>query len=229
MTRPWDTLDRVSTPRGELTLRRRGDRDFLIALDGRVIMTSAAHRSENLLAQAACAELAGKKRPRVLIAGLGMGFTLRAALDALPRGARVRVAELELAVVAWGRGPLAATSGRALEDPRVQVTVEDVRAALARAVGGADPRYDAIALDLFEGPGGDDDPVFGTEGLERLRGALAESGAFAVWSERGDARFERRLRKAGFAGERLSAGAGGLRHVVYVARIAREGARPLAP
>jgi len=225
----WETLDRVATPRGELTLRRRGDADFLIALDGRVIMTSAAHRSENLLAQAACAELAGKKRPRVLIAGLGMGFTLRAALDALPRGARVRVAELEAAVVAWGRGPLSARSGRALDDPRVQVTVEDVRATIARAAAGADPRYDAIALDLFEGPGGDDDPVFGSDGLERLRAALAAEGAFAVWSERRDARFERRLRKAGFEGDRLTAGSGGLRHVVYVARVAREGARHLAP
>lgn len=183
-------------------------------------MTSAAHRSESLLAQAACAALPERKRPRVLISGLGLGFSLRAALDALPRSARVQVVELEPAVVDWGRGPLAALTGGALDDARVRVAVEDVQAPLARAAAGREPRYDAILLDLFEGPGGDDDPVFGEAGLERLRAALADDGALAVWSERRDARFERRLRKAGFHGERLSPerGSGGLRHVVYVAR-----------
>jgi spermidine synthase len=226
VTRPWETLARVATPRGELTLRRRGETDFLIALEGRVIMTSAAHGSESLLARAACAELGRRKRPRVLVAGLGMGFTLRAALDVLPRGARVDVAELEPAVVSWCRGPLAPGAGRPLDDPRVCVHTENVAAPLARAAAGSAPRYDAIALDLFEGPGGDDDPLFGNAGLARLRDALAGEGVAAVWSERRDARFERRLRKAGFEGERLSPEAGrGLRHVVYVARRAREGAR----
>ena len=216
MTRPWTTLECVATPRGELCLRRRGDADFLIALDGRVIMTSAAHRSESLLAEAACAELGPRRRPRVLVSGLGMGFSLRAALDHLPPGARVDVAELEAAVVRWCRGPLAALTGDAQGDPRVRVRNEDVARTLARAAG-AGPRYDAILLDLYEGPGGDADPVFGTAGVGVLRSALADDGVLAVWSERPDPRFEKRLRAAGFHSRRARS-RGGLRHTVTLAR-----------
>ena len=217
MTRPWTTLERVATPRGELCLRRRGDGDFLIALDGRVIMTSAAHRSESLLAQAACAELAARARPRVLVAGLGMGYSLRAALDLLPPGATVDVSELEDAVVAWCRGPLAALTDDAAGDPRVRVRCEDVARTLARAARGDAPRYDAILLDLFEGPGGDEDPVFGSAGVGVLRAALAPGGVLAVWSERPDPRFEKRLRGAGFASRRARS-RGALRHTVTLAR-----------
>ncbi|HEX5068269.1 MAG TPA: spermidine synthase [Myxococcota bacterium] len=217
MTRPWTTLECVATPRGELCLRRRGASDFLIALDGRVIMTSAAHRSESLLAEAACAELGPRKRPHVLVAGLGMGYSLRAALDRLPRGARVDVSELEAAVVAWCRGPLAALTGDAQGDPRVRVRNEDVSHTLARAARGESPRYDAILLDLYEGPGGDDDPVFGSRGLSTLREALAAEGVLAVWSERPDPRFEKRLRSAGFRSRRAQS-RGALRHAVTLAR-----------
>lgn len=217
MTRPWETLSRVQTPRGELALRRRGAGDYLIALGGRVIMTSAAHRSESLLAESACAALGRRRRPRVLISGLGLGFTLRAALDALPPAARVEVAELEPAVVDWCRGPLADATRHALDDPRVRVRIEDVALPLARAASGP-TRFDAVVLDLFEGPGGDDDPIFGKLGLAQLRAGLAEDGVLAVWSERPDPRFERRLRLAGFACERMRSGPGGLRHAVYVAR-----------
>jgi len=217
MTRPWETLSRVRTPRGELALRRRGPRDYLIALGNRVIMTSAAHRSESLLAEVACAALGRRRRPHVLISGLGLGFTLRAALDALPPGARVEVAELEPSVVEWCRGPLAEITRRALEDPRVRVRVEDVALPLARAASGP-TRFDAVVLDLFEGPGGDDDPIFGRAGLAQLRAGLAEDGVLAVWCERPDPRFERRLRASGFAFERIRSARGGLRHVVYVAR-----------
>jgi len=218
LTRAWTTLERVATPHGELSLRRRGDHDFLIAQDRRVIMTSAAHRSESLLAEQACAALAPLRRPRLLIAGLGMGFTLRAALDRLPAGARVEVAELEPAVVAWCRGPLADACGRALDDRRVRLRIEDVAAAIARAAAGRAPRYDAVVLDLFEGPGGDADPVFGREGLARIRAATASPGVLAVWSERDDARFEKRLRGAGYRVARTRARAAGLHHTVYLAR-----------
>ena len=210
-------MERVETPSGELELRRRGGSDFLIALAGRVIMTSASHRSESLLAELACDALGPRRRPRVLVSGLGMGITLRAALDRLPRGARVDVAELEPAVVAWCRGPLAELTRDAQGDPRVRVRNEDVADAIARAASGRAPRYDAILLDLFEGPGGDEDPIFGSEGLARLRAALAEEGVLAVWSERPDARFEKRLRGAGFrASSTRSRGA--LRHSVTLAR-----------
>jgi spermidine synthase len=218
VTRAWTTLDRVATPRGELSLRRRGDGDFLIAQDRRVIMTSAAHRSECLLAEQACAALGTARRPRLLVAGLGMGFTLRAALDRLPRGARVDVAELEPAVAAWCRGPLAEATGHVLDDRRVRLRVEDVAAALARAAAGRAPRYDAVVLDLFEGPGGDDDPIFGREGLARIRAAAADPGVLAVWSERDDPRFEKRLRGAGWRVERTRSRGAGLHHTVYLAR-----------
>jgi spermidine synthase len=207
----------VRTPRGELALRRRGPGNYLIALGARVIMTSAAHRSESLLAEVACAALGRRRRPRMLLSGLGLGFTLRAALEALPSGARVEVAELEPAVVEWCRGPLAEVTRHALDDPRVRVRIEDVALPLARAAAGQ-TRFDAVVLDLFEGPGGDDDPIFGKACLAQLRAGLAEEGVLAVWSERPDARFERRLRLAGFEFERIRSGRGGLRHAVYVAR-----------
>jgi spermidine synthase len=220
LTRPWTTLECVATPRGELCLRRRGESDFLIALDGRVIMTSAAHRSESLLAEVAFAELGPRRRPHVLVSGLGMGYSLRAALDLLPRSARVEVAELEPAVVAWCRGPLAALTDDAQGDRRVRVRSEDVAQTLARAGKGRAPRYDAILLDLYEGPGGAADPVYGSAGIATLRDALAEDGVLAVWSERPDPRFEKRLRGAGFR-SRHARSHGGLRHTVTVARRGR--------
>jgi len=217
VAREWKTLDRVATQRGELELRRRGDSDFLIALAGRVIMTSASQRSEALLAELACNALGPRRRPRVLVAGLGMGVTLRAALDRLPPGARVEVAELEPAVVSWCRGPLAELTRDAQGDPRVRVRTEDVGEAIARAASGRAPRFDAILLDLFEGPGGEEDPIFGRDGVARLRAALAEDGVVAVWSERPDARFEKRLRGAGFRATSARS-RGALRHSVTLAR-----------
>ncbi|MGH0028199.1 MAG: spermidine synthase, partial [Myxococcota bacterium] len=124
MARPWQTLDSVPTDHGPLELRRRGDDDFLIALGPRVLMTSAAHRSEQRLATLVCEPLAGRPRPRVLIGGLGLGYTLRAALDRLPADAEVVVAEIEAAVVRWCEGPCASASSRALADPRVSVRVD---------------------------------------------------------------------------------------------------------
>lgn len=224
MARPWQTLDRVPTAEGPLELRRRGDDEFLITVGGRVLMASRAHRSEAVLAAAACARLAGRARPRVLVGGLGMGFTLRAALDALPAAARVVVAELTPAVVEWCRGPLAALTGGAVADPRVTVEIADVVAVIARAgspSGGGHARFDAILLDLYEGPreasGGDRDPVYGRKALETARAALAPAGVLAVWSEDPDTAFERRLAAAGFTVERRRPRGGGPRHVVYLA------------
>src|SRR4051812_2756189 len=124
MTRAWQTIASVATPEGALELRRRGDDDFLIVVAGRVLMTSAARRSEEELARLACARL-GAPAPRVLVGGLGMGFTLRDALDVLPAGARVLVAELNADVVEWCRGPLAAITNDALADARVTVAIDD--------------------------------------------------------------------------------------------------------
>jgi spermidine synthase len=215
MTRPWETLDVVDTEEGRLELRRRGE-DWVITVAGRVLMSSMAHLTEVAVAEMACREVAGRERPRVLIGGLGMGFTLRAALDALPRRARVVVAEINQAVVRWCRGPLAGLTGNALGDPRVSVLMEDV----ARVIGHGG--FDAIILDLYEGPReatqAADDPFYGPQALRRTREALSPGGVFAVWSEDPDPAFEKRLRTAGFDVERRKPGKGGPRHLVYLAR-----------
>jgi len=215
--RAWETLDAVETAEGRMELRRRGERDFVITVAGRVLMSSMAHLTEVAVAEIACGEVAGRESPRVLIGGLGMGFTLRAALDALPRTGRVVVAEINEAVVRWCRGPLAPLTERAAMDFRSKIVVEDV----AKVIGG-DERFDAIILDLYEGPRqatqGREDPFYGPEALKRTRQALTPKGVLAVWSEDPDAAFEKRLRTGGFNVERRKPGKGGPRHTVYLAR-----------
>lgn len=223
MTRPWETLDAVETEEGRLELRRRGEGDFVITVAGRVLMNSSWHRSEIAVAQLACRRIAGRPRPRVLIGGLGMGFTLRAALDALPREARVTVAEIEPAVVRWCRGPLAGLTGRAVDDPRVEIALADVARRIADAGRAEDGRFDAIVLDLYEGPRtatqAREDPFWGPAALRRTREALAPGGVFSVWSEDPDAAFEKRLTAAGFQVERRRPESGGPRHAVYLGLI----------
>jgi spermidine synthase len=210
----WRTIAQVQTGNERLELRQRG-RDFLIVVDGRVLMTSVAHPSEDELARLACASL--PPRPRVLIGGLGMGYTLRAALDELPSDAAVHVVELNPEIVAWCRGPIAALSGNAIEDPRVTVEVADVAAVIARARPAS---YQAIALDLYEGPHGNrnDDPLYGVGALKRTAAALAPGGVLAVWSEEADRPFETRLGAAGFAVTTVRVRRGGRAHVVYTGR-----------
>jgi spermidine synthase len=218
VTRAWQTLETVSTGNGPLSLRRRGEKDFLILLGARVLMTSAAHRSEQRLAECACGEIRELRKPRLLIGGLGMGYTLRAALDALPAAARVVVAEIEPAVVRWCRDPLASLTGHAVADPRVELRLADVAQVIAASAGD----FDAIALDLFEGPRGDrseaDHPLYGDAALSSSARALAPGGVLAIWSETPARGFERRLAAAGFAVRSERAGRGGRRHAVYVAR-----------
>lgn len=214
---PWKTLATVETAEGVLELRQRGDGGFLILIAGRVLMTSNDRRSEQALATLACQAIAAP-RPRVLIGGLGMGYTVRAALDALPAGAEVVVAELTPEIEAWCRGPLAALTGAALDDPRVRVVIGDV----ARAIAGA-PRghYHAILLDLYEGPHAatqrTDDPFYSRAALAASRAALAAGGVLSVWSEDPDDAFARRLVTAGFEVEIRRLGKP-RRHVVYLAR-----------
>jgi spermidine synthase len=231
--RAWQTIDRADTPEGPLELRRRGegetpgDMEYVITVGGRVLMNGGAHRTEDAVAEAACRPLAGRKSPapRVLVGGLGMGYTLRAALDLLPRSARVWVAEIDPTIVRWCRGPLAPLTGDAAGDPRVTIEVADVATVLARAARSPAPpeaRFDAVILDLYEGPreahGGRDDPLWGKAALETTRDALLKGGILAVWSEDPDAAFEKRLAAAGFRVERRKPGKGGPRHVVYVGR-----------
>ncbi len=180
-------------------------------------MTSNDRRSEQALAALACQGLAAP-HPRVLIGGLGMGYTVRAALDALPAAAEVVVAELTPEIEAWCKGPLAPLTGAALDDPRVRVVIGDVARVIARAPRG---HYHAILLDLYEGPHAAtqraDDPFYGRAALAASRAALAAGGVLAVWSEDPDDAFAHRLATAGFEVEARRLGKP-RRHVVYLAR-----------
>jgi len=219
MPRPLVLVDSVETPEGPLELRRRGEGEFMITIGGRVLMSSAIHRTETEVALLGCRDLRGAPRPRVLVGGLGLGFTLRACLDALPSTAEVTVAELNGRVVEWCRGPVAAAIGDALRDPRVRVEVGDVMD-VVRA--GRRAPYDAIVVDLYEGPRrlprGRPDPLYGRSALADVYASLAPGGTYAVWSEEPYPPFEERLRSLGFAVERVRAGRGGPRHAVYVAK-----------
>lgn len=214
---PWQTLDTVQTRAGVLQLRKRSEKDFLITIAGRVLMTSTAHRSEDALAELACDAIAGTVRPRVLLGGLGMGFSLRAALDRLPGDATVDVVELNECVVNWCRGPLSELTGHALRDRRVNVISGDVAHTIARAPAG---HYHAIIIDLYEGPhdavNGPRDPLYGTTAIALAWNALKPNGVFAVWSEEPDVPFENRMGVGGFDAKRVRSGKGGRIHAVYL-------------
>ncbi|HZG09793.1 MAG TPA: hypothetical protein VEZ70_12505 [Allosphingosinicella sp.] len=206
---------------GELKLFQRGD-EFSIMLGATELMNSRKSGSEEALATLACAALAGRPAPRVLIGGLGMGFTLRAALQALPAGAAVTVAELVPAVVAWARGPMAHLQQGSLDDPRVTIREGDVAALIAAAPAV----WDAILLDVDNGPGGitveSNDGLYGPAGLAAARRALRPGGVLAVWSSAPDAAFTARLHRAGFKAEehvvRGGKGGRGPRHLIWIAK-----------
>ncbi len=221
MPRPYVTVDVVGTPEGPLELHRRGATDLMITIAGRVLMTNTFTRSEEALARLACNALHGRSAPRLLIGGLGLGHTLRAALDALPADASITVVELSATVVTWCRGPASDASRDALEDPRVEVMVGDVIAHVREVA--TDPRrarYDAILLDLYVGPGpvpkGRVDHLYGRREVERTHHALTPGGIYAVWGEAPYPPFLRRLAAAGFSAHTHSVNAGGVRHVIFL-------------
>lgn len=222
MARPWETIASVPTAAGPLELRRRGEKDFLITIRGRVLMTSAAHRSEDALAKLACEGLRNKPRARVLVSGLGMGYTLRSALDELAADAEVVVAELNAVVAEWCEGPLGPLTANAARDPRVKLEIVDVGDLLADVAEDAGaPRFDAIVLDMYEGPQTNvrpDDPLYGPSAVLRAKKALTQDGVFAVWCEGASAGFERSLRAAGFQYNLARVGRGARIHHVYLAR-----------
>ena len=202
-----------------MSLHRRGD-EFSLRVAGLELMNSRQHGSEEALAALALAELA-RPAQNVLIGGLGMGFTLRAALDALPATARVSVAELVPQVAEWNRGPLAHLAGRPLADGRVKLAVADVADLLARATRA----YDAVLLDTDNGPEGTthegNERLYSPAGLRAAHGALTPGGVLAVWSAFQSPTFARRLVAAGFAVSEKnvrSRGKKGVRHVVWLAR-----------
>ena len=221
MAKPWHTIDSVATDDGMLELRQRGVSDFLILINGRVLMNSSTNRSEIALGECVCNEVSMRRQPRVLIGGLGMGLTLRAALGSLPISAQVIVAELNPVMVTWCRGPLAGLTNDAVDDPRVSIVVDDVSTVIAKASRVGAEKFDAIIIDLYEGPysktDARNDPFYGSRALKKTAAALAACGIFAVWGENPDVAFEKRLGAAGFSFDRQRPGRGGMRHVVYVA------------
>jgi spermidine synthase len=218
----WVELDTATVPDGGGTLRlmRRGA-EFSIMAGSTELMNSRLSGSEEALAKLPCERIGGRPRPSVLIGGFGMGFTLRAALAALGPEAKVTVAELVPAVVAWARGPMAELSGACLADPRTHIHEGDVGPLIA----AANAAYDAILLDVDNGPEGltrrENDRLYSATGLAAAQRALRPGGVLAVWSSAPDPAFTARLRLARFAVEevrvRARAGKGGARHVIWLA------------
>jgi len=217
---PWIKLDSAREPSGgELVLWSRGH-EYAIRIDGQDLMGSGSYHSEEILAVRGCEGLDRVRRARVLVGGLGMGFTLRAALGALADDAEVDVAELVPAVVEWNRGPIAHLAGHPLEDPRVHVIQGDVGKILANARGD----YDAILLDVDNGPealtSASNKGLYGPGGIARSARALRPGGVLAVWSVNDDRGFTERLVRGGFQTrtERVSARpGGGKRHTLWLA------------
>lgn len=219
---PWVHLDTASVPGdgGELKLMRRGA-EFSIMAGPIELMNSRLSGSEEALATLAAERMGERPGSRVLIGGLGMGFTLRAALKRLPADGRITVAELVPEVAAWGRGPLAETFAGSLDDPRVTIHLGDV----ADLIGPREKVWDAILLDVDNGPQGltrkANDSLYDPAGLTTALRALTRGGVLAVWSSASHPSFSPRLRRAGFQVEehqvRANAGKRGARHVIWIA------------
>jgi spermidine synthase len=227
---PWSLEDTAKIPGGdELRLMRRGA-EFSIRLGQFELMNSRLSGSEKALATLSCSRIRARKSPTVLIGGLGMGFTLRSALEELGADARIVVAELVPAVVAWARGPMAEVFGSSLTDPRVSIREVDV----GDLIGSARSAYDAILLDVDNGPDGltrkANDRLYGFGGLAAARTALRAGGVLAVWSSAPDNGFMARLRKSGFGVDEVRVhahGKRGARHVIWIA--AKPGGRDAIP
>ena len=214
----WELLDRAPTPDGasELTLHRRGA-ELSIRVDGRELMNSRMHGSEEAMARMACADLG--PRAHVLIGGLGLGFTLAAACAALAPTATITVVELMGAVIRWNQGDVGALAGHPLQDPRVTVVRGDVRKQL-----GGDQSCDAVLLDVDNGPGGltqaSNEWLYGPAGLGRLRRTLRPGGVAAIWSAQADPGFTQRLGATGLHATthtvRARANGKGPRHTIWL-------------
>jgi spermidine synthase len=219
---PWETVDRAKVPGGtELVLARRGD-EWVVRNDGRVLMSSRQHGSEDALAALALERVVRPGGARtVLIGGLGLGYTLRATLDRIGPDARAIVAEISPELVAWNRGPIAHLAGRPLDDPRTRIQMGDVVARIAEATGA----FDAILLDVDNSPSSmvlaGNDRLYGRRGVRACAAALSSGGVLAVWSAGPDAPYLERLELAGLQARAVTVpargiGGGGARHVVFL-------------
>jgi spermidine synthase len=220
---PRELIDVAEVPGGEpLRLFRRGG-DFMIVLERNELMSSRMSGSEEALAEMTLARLRKPASARVLIGGYGMGFTLRKALSLMGPDGRCVVAELVPKIVEWARGPMAELAAGCLDDARTQIVIDDVGAVIGRARA----TYDAIMLDVDNGPDGltrlDNDRLYTMRGLDKARKALKPGGVLAVWSAAPDDRFRRRMGDAGFAVEEVAVRARqngkGPRHVIWFGRV----------
>jgi spermidine synthase len=219
---PWVKIDTARVPGSdeELRLMRRGT-EFSIKLGTNELMNSRLSGSEAALATLAVKKIEKVAKPHVLIGGLGMGFTLRAALAALGSKAHIVVAELVPAVVAWARGPMAEIFGDSLSDTRVDIREVDV----ARMIESHPLTFDAILLDVDNGPEGftrkANDALYDVAGLQKIHTALRRGGVLAVWSSGPHPRFSKRLAQVGFAVNEVAVRAtgrgGGARHIIWIA------------
>lgn len=207
-----------------MTLTKEGGA-LVVRVRGASLMSSRVHGSEEAMAEVGCVGLSDVPHPSVLIGGLGMGYTLRATLDALGPGARVIVSELVPAIVEWNRGPLGPLASHPLDDPRVELRMGEVQREISPKRGARRERFHAILLDVDNGPEAfttrENAWIYGDEGLACVRDALVPGGRVVVWSAFQSAPFERRLRAAGMQASAVPVRARGKvakgsRHVLYV-------------
>ncbi|CCK81107.1 spermidine synthase [Desulfobacula toluolica] len=220
---PWEEIDRAKVPgqKEDVTLRKRGT-EFSIRTAETELMNSRLHGSEEALAELTCSRIRQKSGLKILIGGLGMGYTLAAALEHSGPDALITVSELIPAVVGWNRKYLGHLAGMPLNDPRVSVKEEDI----AKTIREKESFWNAIILDVDNGPEGltrkANDLIYGRAGLEKSFRALCPGGILAVWSSGADEAFTRRLKQGGFKTETLTTRARkpakGSRHTIWLAR-----------
>ncbi len=229
--KPWKTVDEAKARGAKFTLKQRED-EFLLLVDGKVLMSSREHGSEESMIAAAHEGIRRRASPEVMIGGLGCGFTLRAALDAIPKSGKVTVVELVPEIVKWNQGPLAALAGNPLADKRVTVEIADVGTFAKKQ----QDRFDAILLDVDNGPFGigpeGNQGLYGDSGIGKFVRAIRPGGSLVVWSAGPDERYLMRLQDAGLKAEMKMVPGKGQRgqHVLFVGMRGRGPARaPAAP
>ena len=221
VVKPWIQLEKTTTPDGKTISLHEHDGSYAIRVDGAELMSTRQHASEEKLAELACAHVKDKRGARVLVGGLGFGFTLRAVLRTVPADTAVVVAEILPAVIAWNKDPRWPLAADALSDPRVTVREQDAAEAIRKGPGA----FDSIVLDIDNGPVAlstvTNDRLYDSTGLHSVRYALRPGGCAAFWSAAPDPAFEKRMAGAGFQVEVHHAhahGKSGRRHTLILGR-----------